>query len=175
MRAFDFWAELPLLEPVTVAVIDTGIDLGHPDLTNNVVAAKSFVGGSADDPIGHGTFVAGLIAAEVNNAEGVAGMAFPARLLVARVATADGDIDAAVEAKAIRWAVNRGARVINLSIGGDPRSAAPHPRHVLAGGGGCRRLCAQQGRRRRGVRRQRRLCAVEAVAVCELSRRVCPT
>ena len=118
VRAFDFWDDLPLFEPVTVAVIDTGIDLGHPDLTNNVVAAKSFVGGSADDPIGHGTFVAGLIAAEVNNAEGVAGMAFPARLLVARVATADGDIDAAVEAKAIRWAVNRGARVINLSIGG---------------------------------------------------------
>lgn len=118
VRAFDFWAELPLLDPVTVAVIDTGIDLGHPDLTNNVVAAKSFVGGSADDPIGHGTFVAGLIAAEVDNAEGVAGMAFPARLLVARVATADGDIDAAIEAKAIRWAVNRGARVINLSIGG---------------------------------------------------------
>ena len=45
-------------------------------------------------------------------------MAFPARLLVAKVATADGDIDAAVEAKAIRWAVNRGARVVNLSIGG---------------------------------------------------------
>jgi SpoIID/LytB domain protein len=118
VRAFDFWAELPLLEPVIVAVIDTGIDLGHPDLSNNVLAAKSFVGGSADDPIGHGTFVAGLIAAEVDNAEGVAGMAFPARLLVAKVATADGDIDAAVEAKAIRWAVNRGARVINLSIGG---------------------------------------------------------
>jgi stage II sporulation protein D len=118
VRAFDFWVELPVLQPVTVAVIDTGIDLGHPDLAANVVAAKSFVGGSADDPIGHGTFVAGLIAAEVDNAEGVAGMAFPARLLVARVATADGDIDAAVEAKAIRWAVNRGARVINLSIGG---------------------------------------------------------
>jgi SpoIID/LytB domain protein len=118
VRAFDFWADLPLLDPVTVAVIDTGIDLGHPDLTNNVAAAKSFVGGSADDPIGHGTFVAGLIAAEVDNAEGVAGMAFPARLLMAKVATADGDIDAVVEAKAIRWAVNRGARVINLSIGG---------------------------------------------------------
>ena len=118
VRAFDFWAELPLLEPVIVAVIDTGIDLGHPDLADNILAAKSFVGGSADDPLGHGTFVSGLIAAELDNAEGVAGMAFPARLLVARVATADGDIDAVVEAKAIRWAVNRGARVINLSIGG---------------------------------------------------------
>jgi stage II sporulation protein D len=118
IRAFDFWPELPVLDPVTVAVIDTGVDLGHPDLASRVLAAKSFVGGSADDPIGHGTFVAGLIAAAVDNAEGVAGVAFPAQLLVARVATKDGGIDAVVEAKAIRWAVDRGARVINLSIGG---------------------------------------------------------
>jgi stage II sporulation protein D len=118
VRAFDFWAELPLLDPVLVAVIDTGVDAYHPDLVDNIVAAKSFVAGSADDPIGHGTFVSGLIAAEVDNAEGIAGMAFPARLLVARVATADGDIDADTEARAIRWAVKRGARVINLSIGG---------------------------------------------------------
>ena len=62
--------------------------------------------------------MAGLIAAEIDNAQGIAGMAFPAQLLVARVATAEGDIDAADEAKAIRWAVKRGARVINLSIGG---------------------------------------------------------
>ncbi len=118
VRAFDFWTELPFLDPVTVAVVDTGIDIGHPDLAGNVIAAKSFVGGTADDPIGHGTFVAGLIAAEIDNAQGIAGMAFSAELLVARVATADGNIDAAVEAKGIRWAVNRGARVINLSIGG---------------------------------------------------------
>ena len=118
VRAFDFWTELPLLDPVTVAVIDTGIDSSHPDLVDNIIATKSFVGGSTEDPIGHGTFVAGLIAASVDNAEGIAGMAFPARLLMARVATADGDIDAGVEAKAIRWAVKRGARVINLSIGG---------------------------------------------------------
>ncbi len=118
VRAFDFWVELPFLDPVIVAVIDTGIDLGHPDLAANVLAAKSFVGGTADDPLGHGTFVSGLIAAEIDNAEGIAGMAFPAQLLVARVATAEGDIDAADEAKAIRWAVKRGARVINLSIGG---------------------------------------------------------
>jgi stage II sporulation protein D len=126
VRAFDFWLELPLLDPVTVAVIDTGIDSSHPDLADSIIAAKSFVGGSAEDPIGHGTFVAGLIGAAVDNAEGIAGMAFPARLLAARVATADGEIDAAVEARAIRWAVKRGARVINLSIGGlrDPLNRA---------------------------------------------------
>jgi subtilisin family serine protease len=75
IHAYDFWPELPVLDPVTVAVIDTGVDLGHPDLASRVLAAKSR-GGSADDPIGHGTFVAGLIAAVVDNAEGVAGVAF---------------------------------------------------------------------------------------------------
>jgi stage II sporulation protein D len=118
IRAFDFWPELPPLAPVTVAVVDTGIDAGHPEFANRIIAARSFVGGAPDDTIGHGTFVAGLIAAAVNNAQGVAGVAFPARLLVAKVSDPDGDIATVDEAKAIRWAVDRGARVINLSLGG---------------------------------------------------------
>jgi stage II sporulation protein D len=118
IRAFDYWPVLPALAPVPVAVIDTGVDLGHPDLAGRVIASRSFVGGSVDDTLGHGTFVAGLIAATVNNAEGIAGIAFPAQLIVAKVADPDGDIDAGSEAQAIRWAVSRGARVINLSLGG---------------------------------------------------------
>ena len=83
-RAFEFWATLPLLPPVRVAVIDSGIDAGHPDLKDRIAEARSFVGGSArEDTSGHGTFVAGLIAAAVDNAEGVAGMAPSAELLVA--------------------------------------------------------------------------------------------
>jgi subtilisin family serine protease len=118
IRAFDFWPVLPALTPVPVAVIDTGIDLGHPDLAGRVIASRSFVGGTVDDTLGHGTFVAGLIAAHVDNAQGIAGIAFPAQLIIAKVAGPDGDIDADDEAKAIRWAVSRGARVINLSLGG---------------------------------------------------------
>ena len=118
IRAFDFWPVLPSLAPVPVAVIDTGIDLGHPDLVGKVIAARSFVGGSVDDTLGHGTFVAGLIAATADNGEGIAGIAFPTQLIVAKVAGPEGDIDAGDEARAIRWAVNRGARVINLSLGG---------------------------------------------------------
>ena len=118
IRAFDFWPVLPSLPPVPVAVVDTGIDLDHPDLSGRILVARSFVGGSVEDTIGHGTFVAGLIAAAVDNAEGVAGVAFPAQLIVAKVAGVEGDIDAADEARAIRWAVNRGARVVNLSLGG---------------------------------------------------------
>ena len=125
-RAFDFWPEAPLLPPVKVAVVDSGIDLTHPELATHVVAARTFVGGSVADVQGHGTFVAGEIAASTNNAEGIAGMAFPAQLLVAKVVRSDGTISLEAEAKAIRWAADNGARVINLSIGGlrDPKNPA---------------------------------------------------
>jgi len=123
-RAFAAWEALPRLARVRVAVIDSGIDGGHPDLRGRVVAHRSFVGGSAlVDTQGHGTFVAGLIAAHVDNGIGIAGMAPAADLVVAKVVDADGTIDVVQEAKAIRWAVDHGARVINMSVGGirDPR------------------------------------------------------
>jgi subtilisin family serine protease len=116
-HAFDFWPTPPALTPVLVGVVDTGIDLGHPEFAGKIAAAKSFVGGAADDEIGHGTFVAGEIAASLGNGQGIAGIAFPAKLLVAKVIGSDGTIDPEIEAKAIRWEVDRGARVINLSIG----------------------------------------------------------
>jgi hypothetical protein len=67
-----------------------------------------------------------VIAATVNNEQGIAGMAPAVELLVAKVVAADGTIDIEAEAKAIRWAVRGGARVINMSLGGlrDPRNAA---------------------------------------------------
>jgi subtilisin family serine protease len=125
VHAFDFWAEPPVgLPNVKVGIVDSGIDLTHPDLADRVLAAKSFVGGSAADTQGHGTFVAGEIAAAVNNSEGIAGIGLPAQLLVAKVVRADGTISLEGEAKAIRWAADEGARVINLSLGGlrDPRN-----------------------------------------------------
>jgi subtilisin family serine protease len=117
-RAFDFWSEPPILPSVKVAVIDSGIDITHPDLASSILLARTFVGGSVADVQGHGTFVAGEIAAATNNAEGIAGIAIPAQLLVAKVVRADGTISLEAEAKAIRWAVDEGARVINLSLGG---------------------------------------------------------
>ena len=124
-RAFDFWDALPVLDPVRVAVIDSGIDATHPEFADNKIAdAKSFVGGSARvDLEGHGTFVAGLIAAGVDNAIGIAGMAPSAELLVAKVVNGDDLIDVEAEVRAIHWAVENGAQVINMSLGGfrDPR------------------------------------------------------
>jgi subtilisin family serine protease len=124
-RAFDFWPDPPTtLSAVKVAIVDSGIDATHPELANRIVDARSFVGGSIADVQGHGTFIAGEIAAGTNNAEGIAGIAFPAQLLVAKVVRSDGTISLEAEADAIRWAVDDGARVVNLSLGGlrDPRN-----------------------------------------------------
>ena len=117
-HAYDAWEMLPPLAPVRVAVIDSGIDLSHPDLVPRIAAAKSFVGGTAQDTRGHGTIVAGIIGAELENATGIAGLAPGAELLVAKVVADNGTISVEAEARAIHWAVDRGARVINISLGG---------------------------------------------------------
>ena len=120
-HAFDaFPTDLPVLNPVRVAIIDSGIDGGHPEFPRSRIwQARSWVGGSPlTDEEGHGTFVAGMIAAAIDNNEGSAGMAFPAQLVIAKIARSDQSIDVRDEAEAIRWAVDVGARVINLSIGG---------------------------------------------------------
>ncbi|MEO5576497.1 MAG: S8 family serine peptidase [Gaiellaceae bacterium] len=123
-RTFDFWEAPTPLPSVRVAVIDSGIDADHPDFAGKIADAKTFVGGSARvDEEGHGTFVAGLIAAGVNNTVGIAGSASSAELLVAKVVNGNDLIDVETEVRAIRWAVERDAGVINMSLGGfrDPR------------------------------------------------------
>jgi subtilisin family serine protease len=113
------WITLPAFETIPVAVIDSGIDGSHPDLAGKILDAESFVGGSArTDTLGHGTFVAGLIGAGIDNGIGIAGLAPSAKLLVAKVVTKSRTIPVEAEAQAIRWAVDNGARVINMSLGG---------------------------------------------------------
>jgi serine protease len=127
-HAFDAFGDtLPTLNPVRVAIVDSGLDGTHPEFPHShIYAARSFVGGSAlTDEQGHGTFVAGEIAAAIND-QGIAGIAFPAQLIIAKIARGDGQIDVQDEADAIRWATDFGARVINLSLGGlrDPQHPA---------------------------------------------------
>lgn len=117
-RFYESWLTYPAFEPIPVAVIDSGVDPTHPELADRILASKSFVGGTARDSLGHGTFVAGLIAAGVDNGIGIAGLAPSAELLVAKVVTSSRSIPVAAEARAIRWAVENGARVINMSLGG---------------------------------------------------------
>ncbi|WP_055492774.1 type VII secretion-associated serine protease mycosin [Streptomyces sp. TP-A0356] len=125
---------------ITVAVLDTGVDATHPDLTGNVLAGKDMVGFGAqrgDRPWArHGTAMAGIIAGHghgIGNADGVIGIAPEARILPVRVILEDGD-PARTKARnsrgnalaeGIRWATDQGADVINLSLGDDSNSAHP--------------------------------------------------
>jgi len=116
-KAFEAWDDPPTLDPVKVAIIDSGVDCALPDFNGRIAKSKSFVGGSACiDNQGHGTIVAGEIAGTLNSA-GIVGLAYSSQLLVAKVVAADGTIPLKAEAAGIRWAVNQGARVVNLSFG----------------------------------------------------------
>ena len=118
-HTYDAWPSSPQFSPVRIAIVDSGIDAGHPELESHIVAARSFVGGSARvDTDGHGTFVAGLIAANVDDGLGIAGSFPAAQLVIAKAVAPDGTIPEGAEARAIRWAVDEHARVINLSFGG---------------------------------------------------------
>jgi hypothetical protein len=118
-RAWSGWPVMPALATVKVAVVDSGIDSGHPEFTGRIDAGASFVGSSwRTDSCGHGTFVAGEIAANPNDGFGIAGLAFNARLLIAKVVDSACHVSTLGEVRGIVWAVDHGARVINLSIGG---------------------------------------------------------
>jgi subtilisin family serine protease len=105
---------------ITVAVIDTGADLSAPDIAAKRPAAWSVRSGSAtvDDANGHGTFVASLAAGSVTNGDGIAGAGGDAGLMVVQAGGTDGSFTDVQEAAAIVWAVDRGAKIINLSLGG---------------------------------------------------------
>ncbi len=106
---------------VMVAVVDSGVDAGHEDLAGAVLPgwdATTDRAGGGVDPFGHGTHVAGIIAARAANGIGTRGAAPGARILPVRVLGADGSGFLADVAEGIVWAVNHGADVINLSLGG---------------------------------------------------------
>ncbi len=114
---------------VVVAVLDSGVDLTHPDLDGvPVVAPRNVVWNSGDvtDDVGHGTLVAGTIVAETDNALGIAGVAPASTLMPVKVADADGWISLSDVLDAVDWAREHGADIINMSLGGslDPDQVA---------------------------------------------------
>lgn len=101
---------------VLVAILDTGIDQTHEDLVDKVIANVNFTDSpTADDVHGHGTHIAGIIAATADNA-GITGLAYNSSLMNVKVAEDDGSCDPATVAKGIMWAVDNGANVINISL-----------------------------------------------------------
>ena len=105
---------------VKIAVIDTGADVTAPDLAAKAPETYNVFNGSTDvrDLHGHGTFVASIAGGSVSNGEGIAGFGGDAKLLLIQTGRADGSFTDVDEAAAIVYAVNHGAKVINLSIGG---------------------------------------------------------
>ena len=102
---------------VVIAVLDTGIDKRHEDLAGKVIAEVNFTDSpTTNDIYGHGTHVAGIIAAAANNGVGIAGLAYDCRLLNVKVADDCGMFQSSVAARGIRWAVEHGAKVINMSL-----------------------------------------------------------
>ncbi len=104
-----------------VAVVDTGVQADHEDLTGTVMPGWDAITdqpGGTSDPHGHGTHVAGIIAAAARNGKGIAGSAPGVRILPVRVLGADGSGSRSDILEGIIWAADQGADVINLSLGG---------------------------------------------------------
>jgi subtilisin family serine protease len=120
-RAWDRTATA--LPSIVIAVVDSGLELSHPDLTTQVVpdAGVDLVDGAwpPEDQAGHGTMVAGVADAATNNSIGVAGVAkWIGRILPVRVLDAKGATDDVRLADGIKYATDHGAKIINLSLGG---------------------------------------------------------
>jgi len=108
---------------IKVAVCDTGVDGTHPDLVTKMLPGYNFFDNNTDssDIFGHGTAVAGVVAAAANNAVGIAGVGYNAQIIPVRVCGPDGYANWSTVATAIRWAADQGAKVVNLSFT-DPRT-----------------------------------------------------
>jgi len=108
---------------VKVAVLDTGIDQAHPDLSSKIDFNQNFTDSSTiDDIYGHGTHVSGIIAAITNNNAGVAGVCPTCRLLNGKVLNDSGSGAYSWIANGIIWATENNAKVINMSLGGSTKS-----------------------------------------------------
>ena len=147
IRAPQAW-DLATGDDLTIAVIDTGVDLDHPDLVGKLWINADEIpdngldddgNGYVDDSHGwdfvndaaepqddywHGTHVAGIAAADTDNGQGVAGVSWGARIMPLKVLNASGDGNYADVASAIVYAADNGARILNLSLGGEDYSAA---------------------------------------------------
>lgn len=134
-------------QPIIVAVIDTGIDINHPDIRNNlwVNPNESFNGQDSDgngyvddvygintvsinqpitDNVGHGTHVAGIIAATANNNIGIVGVAYQVKIMAIKAADQEGLLPSSAVIEGVNYALAYGASVINMSFGSDVNVSA---------------------------------------------------
>jgi thermitase len=122
----EAWALTTGAAAVMIAIIDSGIDNSHPDVGPKILPGWNFVSGSVEieDYIGHGTAVAGAIGAASDNGLGITGVTWNNPLLPIVVVDNNNYASYSDIASAIHYAVDRGARIINISLGGTAPSAA---------------------------------------------------
>lgn len=124
----EAWEISQGLTTTVLAVIDTGVDLDHPDLAGKTISGYDFVNGDADpqDDHGHGTHVAGIMAALTDNGVGVAGLCPHCRIMPLKALNSENWGYYSWWAQAIEYAVDHGANVINMSMGGTDYSQVLH-------------------------------------------------
>ena len=124
VNAYQAWQLARVDQRVTVAVLDSGVNVNHPDLKDNIVgpfSALNRVTTNVTDVYGHGTHVAGVIAATVDNGIGVAGASYNARIMPVQVADSGGDVTAIDFAQGMQKIIEKketyNIRVVNISLG----------------------------------------------------------
>jgi subtilisin family serine protease len=128
---------------LTLAIIDTGVDLGHPEFAGRIVAGYDFVNNDSDptDDGNHGTCCAGIAVGAGNNAQGIAGVAWNVKLMPIKVLNSSGSGSYTGVANGITWAADHGAKVLSLSLGGSASSTVETALNY-AYGLGCAVFCA---------------------------------
>lgn len=123
MRVRDAWS-LSTGGSNVIAVLDTGVQYDHPDLAGRLLTGYDFVNNDTDasDDNGHGTWVSGIIAANVNDGYGIAGVSWSDKILPVKIMNREGTGSTADLLAAITWSADQGADVINMSVGGFPYS-----------------------------------------------------
>ncbi|MGQ9617887.1 MAG: S8 family peptidase [Candidatus Aminicenantia bacterium] len=125
IKATDAWEREKGSSNIIIAVLDTGVYLQHEDLKDKIVQGYDFVNEDNDpsDDHWHGTHVAGIIGASTNNGIGIAGVCWNSKIMPIKVLDKNGSGYYSAIAEGIRWAVDRGAKVINMSLGGSSSSS----------------------------------------------------
>ncbi len=123
IQAFGAW-DITTGGNIVVAVVDTGVSTSHPDLEGKVLPGYNALlqNDASQDNNGHGTAIAGLIAARTDNNTGIAGVCWGCAILPVKVLNERGAGDDVDLARGIRWATEHGAHIINLSLGGAENS-----------------------------------------------------